>query len=127
MDAESKKKLKAKAHALKPVVMLGHAGLTEAVLAEIDIALNAHELIKIKIRSDKDERIAIGNTISDKTGADLVQLIGQIAVFYRMKPKSSGKIKAKPLRGMPSKLKRTSLPKHKAHKKDAPSKAYNHY
>ena len=52
-----KKALRKKAHSLKPVVMIGQHGLTDAVLAEVDIALNAHELIKIRIRgADKNKR-----------------------------------------------------------------------
>lgn len=96
MIAAEKKKLKAQAHALKPVVMIGQAGLTDAVLAEIGIALESHELIKVKIRADKDERIAMGNTICDKTGASLVQFIGQIAVIYKVRPQQPIKTKPKP-------------------------------
>ncbi len=95
MDATSKKYLKARAHTLKPAVMIGQAGLTDAVLAEIDIALDSHELIKIKIRADKDERIAMGNAICDKTGAILVQFIGQIAIIYKVKPQKPNKPKPK--------------------------------
>lgn len=105
MDTESKRKLKAKAHTLKPVVMIGQAGLTDAVLTEIDIALNCHELIKIKIRAEKDERSVIGKEICEKTGAALIQTIGQIAVIYRNKPPLP--VKAKPFRRAPNKLKPT--------------------
>jgi len=48
-----KKELRKKAHALKPVVMIGQHGLTDAVLAEIDLALNAHELIKVRVRGSE--------------------------------------------------------------------------
>ncbi len=95
MDAASKKTLKAQAHALKPVVMIGQAGLTEAVLAEINIALISHELIKIKIRAEKDERDAMGDAICEKTGASLVQFIGQIAVIYKARPPLPAKPKPK--------------------------------
>ncbi|MBM4207234.1 MAG: YhbY family RNA-binding protein [Gammaproteobacteria bacterium] len=103
MDADSKKKLKARAHALKPVVMIGQAGLTDAVLAEIDIALNVHELIKVKIRAEKTERADIEQEVCAKTGAELVQMIGQIAIFYRMNPKAP----AKPKVGRPRNLNKT--------------------
>lgn len=82
MNAAEIRKLRATAHNLNPVVMIGQAGLTAAVLAEIDGALNAHELIKIKIRAEKEERIQI----SQQTGAELVQNIGQITVVYRKNP-----------------------------------------
>lgn len=86
MNTTDKKKLKAQAHALKPVVMIGQAGLTDAVLAEIELALDSHELIKVKIRAEREERQHISEEISRRTGAELIQTIGQIAVLYRLNP-----------------------------------------
>jgi len=72
------------AHHLKPVVIVGNAGLTENVLAEIDAALAHHELIKVKINAaDKTERQVIIDKISDQTAANWVLSIGHIAAFYR--------------------------------------------
>jgi putative RNA-binding protein, YhbY family len=82
-----KKKLKAQAHPLNPVVMIGQAGLTPAVINEINLALDAHELIKVKIRAERDDRNVIREQICSETGAELVQSIGQIAVLYRKNPK----------------------------------------
>lgn len=87
MNSADKKNLKAKAHSLKPVVMIGQLGLTEAVLAEIEIALDVHELIKVKIRAERDERNQISQQICSNTGAELIQTIGQIIVIYRINPK----------------------------------------
>ena len=87
MDAASKKKLKAQAHGLKPVIIVGQAGLTDAVLAETEIALNTHELIKVKVRAERDERNQISEKICTATGATLIQSIGQITVIYRLNPK----------------------------------------
>jgi RNA-binding protein len=87
VNAVDKKRLKAEAHALKPVVMIGQAGLTEAVLAEIELALINHELIKVKIRAERDERQKVSEQIVLSTHAELVQSIGQIAVLYRLNPK----------------------------------------
>ena len=87
MDSLIKKKLKAQAHSLKPVIIVGQAGLTDAVLAETEVALNVHELIKVKIRADRDERALIGEKMCTATGAGLVQAIGQILVIYRENPK----------------------------------------
>ena len=79
-----KKALKSKAHALKPPVMIGQHGLTDAVLAEIDIALNAHELIKIGVRgADKNERIEQGKKIESQLNADVIDQIGGVTVLYR--------------------------------------------
>lgn len=86
MNATQRKELKAKAHSLKPVVMIGHAGLTEAVLAEIELALNSHELIKIKIRAELEDRKRIIDEICLNTKADFIQAIGQILVIFRLNP-----------------------------------------
>lgn len=86
MNSLDKKKLKALAHTLKPVVMVGHAGLTQGIMSEIDIALNAHELIKVKIRAERDERKSITEKICAGSNAELVQQIGQISVIYRQNP-----------------------------------------
>ncbi|MBS4051924.1 MAG: ribosome assembly RNA-binding protein YhbY [Methylomonas sp.] len=87
MNPIEKKKLKAQAHPLNPVVMIGQSGLTPAVLKEINVALDAHELIKVKIRAERDERNVIKEQICTDTRAELVQSIGQVAVIYRKNPK----------------------------------------
>ena len=82
-----KKALKAKAHALKPSVIIGQHGLTEAVLAEIDVALNAHELIKIRIRgADKNKRAEQCAQIEHQLNSEVVHQIGGITVLYRPAP-----------------------------------------
>jgi RNA-binding protein len=87
MDVKEKQKLKGLAHYLKPVVMIGDKGLTENVLAEINLALASHELIKVKAtRLPKDEKEAISETITKATRSTLVQIIGNILVLYRKKP-----------------------------------------
>ncbi len=87
MNSIEKKKLKAQAHPLNPVVIIGQAGLTAAVIKEINLALDFHELIKVKIRAERDERVAIQQRICTETQAELIQSIGQIAVLYRKNPK----------------------------------------
>jgi RNA-binding protein len=86
VNSADKKKLRAAAHALKPVVMIGQSGLTAAVLAETEQALDSHELIKIKIRAEREERKLISEKICTDTGAELIQTIGQVAVIYRLNP-----------------------------------------
>lgn len=84
MKSDVRQQLKAKAHSLKPIVFIGDKGLTEAVINEIDNALTAHELIKIKIRGqEKQERIALSEQLCPAVEADLVQHIGNILVLYR--------------------------------------------
>jgi len=89
MTITSKKRsaLRSQAHALKPVVIVGGNGLTETVMAEIDRALNDHELIKIKIAGqEKAQRKADSLTICESLQAELIQNIGNIAVIYRENP-----------------------------------------
>ena len=79
--------LKGLAHALKPIVLLGSNGLTEAVIAEIDYALNHHELIKVKIPTDDREvKTLIIEAICRETGATNVQAIGKTLAIYRQSP-----------------------------------------
>lgn len=86
MKAADKKTLKAQAHSLNPVVMIGQSGLTAAVLAEVEIALNSHELIKIRVRAEREDRKQITEKICADTKAELIQSIGQIAIIYRKNP-----------------------------------------
>ena len=67
MNNLQKQALKVKAHSLKPVVIIGQSGLTDAVMAEIELALNCHELIKVKIRAERDERKIISEKICSTT------------------------------------------------------------
>lgn len=76
--------LKALAHHLNPVVMIGNNGLTEGVLAETEVALTHHELIKVKIAGeDREMKTLIADAIVRETGAYNVQIIGKIQVLYR--------------------------------------------
>ncbi|MEW6982009.1 ribosome assembly RNA-binding protein YhbY [Colwelliaceae bacterium 6471] len=76
--------LKGLAHSLKPVVLLGNNGLTEAVIAEIDYALNHHELIKVKIPTDDREvKTLIVDAICREAKATMVQVIGKTLIIYR--------------------------------------------
>jgi len=84
-----RKKLKARAHALNPLVHLGDKGLTDAVLAEIGRALDAHELIKVRAGAmDRHEREAALAQICARLDAQPVQHIGKILVLYRPKPEA---------------------------------------
>lgn len=79
-----KKFLRSKSHILKPVVMLGQHGLSDAVLAELESSLDTHELLKIKIRGDdREDKLRIIEEILKVTRAHLVQVIGSIMVIYR--------------------------------------------
>lgn len=84
MDSSLKKQLKAKAHHLKPVVLLGSKGLTSAVIEEANQALLAHELIKVKISgAERDEKQTLTHTLCQELHAELVQQIGNTITIYR--------------------------------------------
>ena len=88
---------KAKAHHLEPVVIIGDAGLTPAVMYEIDVHLKSHELIKIRVGDeDRAARVAMIDLISQTLDASLVQHIGKILVMYRPKPAPDASEKKQP-------------------------------
>ena len=76
--------LRGKAHALKPVVMLGHKGLTDNVVAEAVQALSDHELIKVRVRAaDRSTREALLADLVSRSDCALVNRIGHVAILYR--------------------------------------------
>jgi RNA-binding protein len=79
--------LKARAHALEPVVHVGNAGVTDTLVAEVDRALTAHELIKVKVGTDdRANRVAVGDEICARTGATAVHRVGKIVILWRARP-----------------------------------------
>lgn len=79
---------RSQAHALKPVILIGGDGLTDAVLAETDRALTSHQLIKVRVfGDDRETRIEAANTLCDQLNAGLVQHIGKLLVLFRPVPK----------------------------------------
>ena len=99
--------LNARAHPLKPTVLVGSDGLTPAVAGEIDRSLTAHGLIKIRVMGDnRDAREDILKRICDDLGAAPVQHIGKILVVYRPKPEAPPKPRPNSKRKPPRALKR---------------------
>jgi RNA-binding protein len=83
--------LKARAHALEPLVQIGRTGVQDSVVAAVDTALTAHELIKVKFNdAERDEREAMADALSTRTGAAIVQRVGKIVVLWRPRPDSEG-------------------------------------
>ena len=90
LSENQKKHLRRLGHALKPVVMLGQHGLTEAVTRETDLALAHHELIKVSARvGEREDRDSALQQLAESTGSLLVQRIGNVGLFFRPKPKLS--------------------------------------
>ena len=83
LTGADRRHLRGLAHALKPVVRVGDAGLTERVVAAVETALDDHELIKVKIAADRDERREIADAMAERTGGDLAGMVGQVAILYR--------------------------------------------
>ena len=84
LSEKQKKHLRRLAHPLNPIVMLGNAGLTDAVVAELDRALTDHELVKVTARvGDRDARNGALASLASRTTSELVQRIGHVGVFYR--------------------------------------------
>jgi putative YhbY family RNA-binding protein len=87
LDSAERKALKARAHKLEPMVIIGAKGLTDQVLVEIERALKAHELIKVRAPElDRDARDAAYDAICEKTGAAAVQQVGKVFVLFRKNP-----------------------------------------
>lgn len=87
LSSVERRELRARAHNLNPVVSIAENGLTEAVLKEIDVNLNAHELIKIRVYGDsRENRVAYLEQICNQLEAANVQHIGKLLVVYRPAP-----------------------------------------
>ena len=83
-----KRHLRSLAHHLKPVVMIGQHGMKDSILEELEIALDSHELIKVRVSAeDREDRTEMINTMLEASGAELVQTIGHIAVLFRRNTK----------------------------------------
>ncbi len=87
LTEKQRRHLRGLGHALKPVVVVGQAGLSEAVVAETARALNDHELIKVRVTGmERDARDQALETLADRTKSSVVARIGHIAVLYRAHP-----------------------------------------
>ncbi len=80
--------LKGRAHPLKPIVIIGNAGLTEPVLKEIAASLKIHELIKIRVMAERPQRESMLTEICTQLNAAPVQHIGKILVVYQPNPEA---------------------------------------
>jgi RNA-binding protein len=110
LDAARRKALRALAHHLKPVVMIGEAGLTDAVIAETDRALRTHELIKVRVLGDdRDQRMQYLQQLCESLGCSPVQSIGKLLVIWRAAEAPEDELSA----FLPGKKKRSapSIPK----------------
>ena len=87
LSETQKHHLRGLGHHLKPVVWIGQHGLKEAVMSEIELALDAHELIKVKVAADRDARVQYTSDVCRQTGAELIHTIGQMLILFRRNEK----------------------------------------
>jgi RNA-binding protein len=85
LSAVQKRKLRALAHSLKPVVLLGQGGVSDGVVQAVDAALLDHELIKVQMRRPEDKR-ATARALAEAAGATLCGLVGHVVILYRRHP-----------------------------------------
>jgi RNA-binding protein len=87
LTEKQRRHLKGLAHPLKPVILMGNAGLTEAVIAATMQALEDHELIKVRLPGmEREDRDAALGLLAERTASVLVTRIGHVAVLYRRHP-----------------------------------------
>jgi len=88
LSNSQKRYLRAIAHSLDPVILVGQKGITPAVLKEFDGALSHHELVKVKLSdTDREQRAESIQRLRVGTNSEIVQTIGRVASFYRRNPK----------------------------------------
>lgn len=85
LTGRQRKRLRALAHALEPVVRVGQAGVTDAIVRSVDQALLAHELIKVRLREPEDKK-ADSTSLAERAGAALCGLVGHTVILYRPHP-----------------------------------------
>jgi len=86
LKGSQKKYLRAQAHHLKPLVIIGTKGVTGQLIGSVDLALKDHELIKVKFGEFKESKKEISEEIAMATKSELVGLIGNVAILYRQNP-----------------------------------------
>jgi RNA-binding protein len=86
LKGSQKKYLRAQAHHLKHLVIIGAKGPTATLMKSVDLALKDHELIKVKFGEFKESKKEISEEIAQATKSELIGLIGNVAIFYRQNP-----------------------------------------
>ena len=86
LNSRQKKILRAKAHDLKPVILVGKSGVTDGCIQSINEAIESRELIKVKFIEHKDNKKKLSETIRDKTKSEIVANIGHTIMLFRQNP-----------------------------------------
>jgi len=86
LSSSQRSYLRSQAHHLDPVVLIGKHGITDGTIESIDRVLEARELIKIKFREFKDDKLSMSEKITDLTNAQIVGVIGHTVIIFRQNP-----------------------------------------
>ncbi len=86
LNSKQRKNLRAQAHHLEPVILIGKNGINEGAKHAIEQAITIHELIKVKFREYKDEKKELSNEIAEILNAEIVGLIGNTVILYKFNP-----------------------------------------
>ena len=89
MTSKQRAALRSRAQSLSPVVMVGHDGITEGVIAALDQALTDHELVKVRFQDFKDMARDLAEELAQKTESTKIAVTGFTAVFYRRNPEKA--------------------------------------
>jgi RNA-binding protein len=85
LTGAQRQRLRGLAHSLEPVVQVGHSGVTDAVIEAVDVALTAHELIKVRLHQPEDKR-GDASALAERSAAALCGLVGHTVILYRPHP-----------------------------------------
>jgi len=88
LSSSQRSYLRSQAHHLEPVVLIGKHGMTDGTIGSIERVLEARELIKIKFREFKDEKLSISEKITELTNSEVVGVIGHTVIIFRQNPDS---------------------------------------
>ena len=86
LSSSQRSYLRSQAHHLEPVVLIGKNGITDGTIESIDRVLEARELIKIKFREFKDEKLSLSEKITELTNSQIVGVIGHTVIIFRQNP-----------------------------------------
>ena len=88
LSSSQRSYLRSQAHHLEPVVLIGKYGIADGTIESIDRVLEARELIKIKFREFKDEKLSLSEKITKLTNSQVVRVIGHTVIIFRQNPDS---------------------------------------
>mgnify|MGYP001824023357 FL=1 len=86
LTGAQRKHLRGLAHGYRPAVTIGKEGLSDGVVRSVDLAIEANELIKVKISADRDARAELIPVLEERTNSECVGAVGHMAIFYRRQP-----------------------------------------